>query len=209
MTAADGRDVDGDAGIDSERGPVQYHLRDVTRLPGLLSLARVPLAALFPVAAATPRAGLGVLAAAGVTDVLDGYAARRLGQATPTGAALDPVTDKLFVATALGTLVARGDLGLRDLALLVTRDVAELPLAIAIALAPAAARERAEAPVANAFGKAATALQFAAVAAIVARSRHAHTLVLLAAGAGAAAAISYWRRALADGGVLAAIRAPA
>ncbi|MDZ7781745.1 MAG: CDP-diacylglycerol--glycerol-3-phosphate 3-phosphatidyltransferase [Halioglobus sp.] len=46
---------------------------------------------------------------AAVTDWLDGYLARRLGQTTTFGAFLDPVADKLMVAIALVLLVERHD----------------------------------------------------------------------------------------------------
>ena len=46
-----------------------------------------------------------VFAVASVTDWLDGYLARQLGQMTPFGAFLDPVADKLIVAVALVLLV--------------------------------------------------------------------------------------------------------
>ena len=51
--------------------------------------------------------------AAGITDWLDGYLARRLNQTSPLGAFLDPVADKVLVCTclvllsgALGALIA-------------------------------------------------------------------------------------------------------
>lgn len=54
---------------------------------------------------ADPAAGL-LFAAAGITDSLDGYFARRLGQTSRLGAFLDPVADKLIVAVALVLLVS-------------------------------------------------------------------------------------------------------
>lgn len=48
-----------------------------------------------------------LFAVAGITDTLDGYLARRTGQVSNLGAFLDPVADKLIVATALVLIVAR------------------------------------------------------------------------------------------------------
>jgi CDP-diacylglycerol--glycerol-3-phosphate 3-phosphatidyltransferase len=53
---------------------------------------------------ARPAAGL-LFGLAGITDYLDGYLARRLGLTSKFGAFLDPVADKLIVATALVLLV--------------------------------------------------------------------------------------------------------
>jgi CDP-diacylglycerol--glycerol-3-phosphate 3-phosphatidyltransferase len=74
-----------------------------------LRIAAIPLIVLLfymPYPWADPAAGL-VFAAAGITDSLDGYLARRLGQTSRLGAFLDPVADKLVVAVALVLLVSR------------------------------------------------------------------------------------------------------
>src|ERR1043165_5852497 len=44
--------------------------------------------------------------AAAITDSLDGYLARKLGQTSALGAFLDPVADKLMVAVSLILLVS-------------------------------------------------------------------------------------------------------
>lgn len=54
-----------------------------------------------------PIAGV-VFAIASITDLLDGYVARRLGQISKFGEFLDPVADKLMVAVAL-VLLVQGD----------------------------------------------------------------------------------------------------
>src|ERR1700743_1386996 len=74
-----------------------------------IRIAATPLIVLLffmPYPWADPAAGL-LFAAAGITDSLDGYLARRLGQTSRLGAFLDPVADKLIVAVALVLLVSK------------------------------------------------------------------------------------------------------
>jgi len=81
-------------------------------LPNSLTWARIAaiplIVVLFymPYPWADPAAGV-LFALAGVTDSLDGYFARRLGQISRLGAFLDPVADKLIVAVALVLLVSK------------------------------------------------------------------------------------------------------
>lgn len=173
-----------------------YRARDVFRVPGLLSLARLPLAIAFPFVVDRPGLALAVLLAAGLSDVLDGWIARRFAQVTPTGAALDPVTDKIFVLTVAITLVLRAYLSPGDVVLLSTREIGELPLVMWLATSPRARRMRADTTSANAPGKLATALQFAAATSALFRSSITPVLVLVTAAAGTVAATVYWVRAL-------------
>src|SRR4051812_11354885 len=74
-----------------------------------IRIAAIPLIVLLfyaPYYWADPAAGL-LFAAAGITDSLDGYLARRMGQTSRLGAFLDPVADKLIVAVALVLLVSK------------------------------------------------------------------------------------------------------
>jgi CDP-diacylglycerol--glycerol-3-phosphate 3-phosphatidyltransferase len=78
-----------------------------------------------PLSVAYPFAGL-LFALAAVTDSLDGYLARRLGQTTPLGAFLDPVADKLIVAVALVLVVSRDSRAIMVLtaAVIIGREIA-------------------------------------------------------------------------------------
>jgi cardiolipin synthase len=83
-------------------------------LPGWanqVSMARAHLAVPGLVYALSPRyfGGLAVVVAlAGLTDVLDGFVARRLEGSTPLGGALDPVVDGVFFGAAAIGLAAGG-----------------------------------------------------------------------------------------------------
>jgi len=88
------------------------HYSMVWNLPNTLTWLRIfaiPLVILLfylPFSWADPAAGL-LFALAGITDSLDGYFARRMGQTSRLGAFLDPVADKLIVAVALVLLVSK------------------------------------------------------------------------------------------------------
>jgi hypothetical protein len=78
------------------RAPERYAWRDLGSAAGVLTLLRLPLAAAFAAVASRPLWAMLVLLAAGVSDVLDGWCARRFHQQTRTGAVADAVMDKVF-----------------------------------------------------------------------------------------------------------------
>jgi phosphatidylglycerophosphate synthase len=87
----------------------------------VLSLLRIPLAAAFLL---IPDSGwrLAIVAAAAVTDLLDGPLARRLGS-SPFGAVLDPIADKVFMAAAVGVVAFSGRLEVYEIVGVLLRDI--------------------------------------------------------------------------------------
>src|SRR5689334_7815897 len=85
-----------------------------------LSFSRVPLAIAFLLSHSNP-AQIAILAAAALSDFLDGWVARRQKQTSRIGALVDPITDKIFLVTALISLAAHGAVSTRGLAVLLAR----------------------------------------------------------------------------------------
>lgn len=82
----------------------------ILTIPNILTLSRLVLIPVFLICFYLPVEWNYLLAAfifwfAAGTDMLDGYLARRLNQSTKFGAFLDPVADKVMVATALVLLI--------------------------------------------------------------------------------------------------------
>lgn len=67
---------------------------------------------------------LALLLTAGLTDLLDGIAARRLGQTSRLGRILDPLADKIFIGSLCAGLVLWRAFPLWLLALQAVRDLA-------------------------------------------------------------------------------------
>ncbi|MBV6513343.1 MAG: CDP-diacylglycerol--glycerol-3-phosphate 3-phosphatidyltransferase [Ignavibacteriaceae bacterium] len=66
---------------------------------------------------------IGLCLFAGVTDILDGYLARKLNQITELGKILDPLADKICVAAIFLKLYLLGEIPLFLTAVVVGRDV--------------------------------------------------------------------------------------
>jgi cardiolipin synthase len=177
---------------------------DAFSLADALSLSRVAFAgALWFV---EPAAGptLGLMGGAALSDVADGWLARRLRGARPAppggwrGAWLDPLCDKVFILSLVAVLAVR----LRPPGWLIALMCArELFLFVTLVLSRTLwARQGAPhvTYTANALGKATTSLQFVALALLAAVGRVSSAAVVVAVGSaltGSAAVIGYVARA--------------
>ena len=136
-------------------------------LPDLLSLVRVPLGVAFVPLAGRPIAALAILTVAAVSDVLDGWFARRQQQRLISwGEWLDPVCDKLFIVAVMTGLYLAQHPPLKLLLPILTRETAILLLFLVYKLVPSLRSIRYDYH-AHALGKAATAAQFLAAAALL------------------------------------------
>lgn len=167
-----------------------------------VTLTRIPCAAAFVLTVDHPWRATVVLAIAGATDVLDGWLARRRGEAHELGALLDGVVDKIFVLTVVVSLVVQRRLPLLEAALLGVRDVGELlVIAVALLLPMRAVRLIG----AERLGKATTMVQFAVVIAAL-HGLSARPLLAATAGVlGLATTLAHARRSLVDPGRRAAM----
>jgi cardiolipin synthase len=170
-------------------------------LPNALSVSRVPLGGLFWVALARGPAHaelpFGVLAVAAATDVLDGWIARRRGlDPAGMGSWLDPICDKLFVGSVLAAIYVQRRVPLTLLALIVTRELLQLPMALVYRTSSTLRRWLRYDFRASLLGKTATVVQFLAVSALILDASTAWRLAELAFALGLLALGDYIRRAV-------------
>lgn len=84
---------------------MRFPIANILTFARIIMIPLVVLLFYLPYRWSDPAAA-SVFILAAITDSLDGYLARRLGQISALGAFLDPVADKLMVATALILLVS-------------------------------------------------------------------------------------------------------
>jgi CDP-diacylglycerol--glycerol-3-phosphate 3-phosphatidyltransferase len=101
---------------------------DAKNVPNMLTFARVLMipGVLVLLSRASPRAcywAAWVYALAAITDLLDGWLARRQGLVSVLGKFLDPLADKLIVAATLVWLVPMGRIATWAVVLLISREI--------------------------------------------------------------------------------------
>ncbi len=152
-------------------------------MPNLLTGLRLALAAVFPLL--PPAARVPVVVAAGLSDGLDGWIARRFHAETALGRLLDGIADKAFVLAALLTLAAEGTVRWGEAALVLARDATVVGIAVWFAAQrrwEAFAHMKARGP-----GKATTALAFAWFVSVLLSAPSAVSTVAFVAAAAASA----------------------
>jgi cardiolipin synthase len=100
-------------------------------LPNLFTLARLVLAPFIAADILRGRDGRAIilLFAAGFTDVIDGFLARRLKASTAAGAYFDPIADKILLSVIYISLGVAGAIPWWMVALVFGRDVLILAMA--------------------------------------------------------------------------------
>ena len=92
--------------------PAESLRRQLRTVPNLVTILRLACLPVFCWLLFGPedRAAAGILLGAlGASDFLDGYLARKLGQATDLGAILDPVVDRCMFFAAVIAMLVNGD----------------------------------------------------------------------------------------------------
>jgi len=132
-------------------------------LPNILTMTRFLFIPLFIVVffKGYELQAYGILLIAGITDVVDGYLARKNNQVTDLGSMLDPLADKLMMLTVIISLLIADKISLLLAALIFFRDGAMIIGSLVFHF-----RGKKTVP-ANAFGKITTVLFYMAVLLII------------------------------------------
>ena len=114
------------------------------QIPNLITLIRILLVVPIAVSLVHERLDttLGLFAIAALSDALDGFLAKRFGWQSVLGSILDPIADKLLLATVIVTLAVLRLVPLWLMAVAVARDVIIVAGAAAyrLAIGPLTAR---------------------------------------------------------------------
>jgi len=94
-------------------------------IPNLITLGRILLVpvVVWAIASGTMWLAFVLFLAAGVSDAVDGYLAKRFGMTTVLGAYLDPLADKALIVSIYLTLGINGEIPRWLVILVVSRDI--------------------------------------------------------------------------------------
>ena len=94
-------------------------------IPNLITLGRILLVpvVVWAIASGEMRIAFILFLAAGVSDAVDGFLAKRFGMATELGAYLDPLADKAMLVSIYVVLAVVGAIPLWLVILVVSRDI--------------------------------------------------------------------------------------
>jgi cardiolipin synthase (CMP-forming) len=107
------------------------------RIPNMITMFRLALVPVFAIAFALPGeearlTAFALFCVAGISDALDGFAARKLNAGSDFGRMLDPIADKILVGVALMMLVAEGSVHQFDLSVPGMKSLLKLVPALVI-----------------------------------------------------------------------------
>lgn len=94
-------------------------------IPNLITLARILLVPVlvWAIASGAMRIAFWLFVAAGLSDAIDGFLAKRFGMATELGAYLDPLADKAMIVSIYVALAIAGAIPIWLVILVVSRDI--------------------------------------------------------------------------------------
>jgi len=109
--------------------PIPEGKRNILNLPNLISMIRIAVIPVLFVLLFSPGPAVSLVIAgffivASLTDLLDGYIARRFQIVTTMGKFLDPIADKLIVNTAMILMIPVGRIPAWVVAVMIIRDFA-------------------------------------------------------------------------------------
>ena len=127
-----------------------------------LSLSRIPLTLLFLIFNQDKIISIIILFLVILTDVIDGYIARKNRIASKFGALIDPLADKVFVISALLLFFYLNKITLLEFFILIIRDIYSITEVVITLIKKSKKPHKA-----RAFGKITTALQYFLILALI------------------------------------------
>lgn len=112
-----------------DRLPIGSKKKEIFNLPNTITLLRISVMPVLFLLLLSPGRTLSLIIAAlfilaALTDLLDGYVARKYGIVTKMGKLLDPIADKIIINTAMILMIPIGYIPAWIVAIIIMRDVA-------------------------------------------------------------------------------------